>query len=228
MKKIENRLIRILYRISVAILIIAVLGSGSVFGINAYVKHSASKHFITVETSEGIKVDCIMVLGAFVSNGKPTPMLRDRLLRGIELYNAGVSDKLLMSGDHGQESYDEVRVMKEFAIERGVPSEDIFMDHAGFSTYESVYRARDVFDVNSIVIVTQEYHLYRAVFVAKKLGLDVYGVTSDFYEYGGQGPRDQREVLARVKDFIYTIIKPKPTYLGEVIPISGDGNLTND
>lgn len=154
-------------------------------------------------------------------------MLEDRLLQGIELYKDGVSDKLLMSGDHGRKNYDEVNVMKNFAIDRGIASENVFMDHAGFSTYESMYRARDIFNAEKILIVTQDYHLYRAIYDARRLGLDAYGVASNPRIYSGQIFRDIREILARNKDFVYTIFKPEPTYLGEVIPVWGNGNDTN-
>lgn len=118
--------------------------------------------------------------------------------------------------------------MKQFAIDRGVPSENIFMDHAGFSTYESMYRARDIFQVKKIVIVTQRYHMYRALYVAQAMGMEAYGVASDPRTYGGQKMRDLRELLARPKDMLYTVVMPKPTYLGDAIPVSGDGNVTND
>ena len=118
--------------------------------------------------------------------------------------------------------------MKLEAMEAGIPSEDIFMDHAGFSTYESIFRARDVFGADKIIIVTQEYHLYRALYVANALGVEAYGVASDYHAYVGQAYRELREILARNKDFATGILKPDPTYLGEVIPVSGDGNLTND
>ena len=155
-------------------------------------------------------------------------MLKDRLIRALELYNAGAAPKLLMSGDHGQNEYNEVGAMKNYAIENGVPSEDVFMDHAGFSTYETIYRAKEVFEAKKVIIVTQEYHLYRALYIAKKLGVDAYGVSCDLNVYAGQSARDIREVLARNKDFFKCIFKPEPKYLGDVIPISGDGNLTND
>ena len=118
--------------------------------------------------------------------------------------------------------------MKQQAMDAGIPSSDIFMDHAGFSTYESLYRARDVFDADRIIIVTQEYHLYRALYVAEALGLDAYGVASDYHTYRGQMFREFREMIARCKDFCLAIFQPKPTFLGEVIPISGSGDLTND
>lgn len=118
--------------------------------------------------------------------------------------------------------------MKQFAIDRGVPSEDVFMDHAGFSTYETMYRAKEVFAAKRVIIVTQKYHLYRAVYIAEQLGLEAYGVDSDLQRYIKQPYYNAREILARDKDFVKVIFKPKPTYLGEVIPISGSGDLTND
>jgi vancomycin permeability regulator SanA len=155
-------------------------------------------------------------------------MLEDRLLVGIDLCKMGASEKMLVSGDHGREEYDEVNVMKKFVTDRGIAPENVFMDHAGFSTYESMYRARDIFRAKKVLIVTQGYHLYRSIYVAQKLGLEAYGVASDIRDYGGQSFRDIREILARNKDFFFTMFKPEPTYLGEEIPISGNGNLTND
>ena len=133
-----------------------------------------------------------------------------------------------MSGDHGREEYDEVNIMKKFAIEKGVPSNDIFMDHAGFATYDSIYRAKEIFKSKKILIVTQEYHLHRALYIANSLGLEAYGVPSNPRKYGGQFFREIREILARNKDFVKCIFKPEPTYLGESIPVSGNGDITND
>ncbi len=207
----------------------AVLSTGSVFGVNAYVKASSDEHILTVQEAAEIQnADCIIVLGCYVNNTTPSPMLSDRLTVGVELYEAGAAPKLLMSGDHGQADYDEVNAMKQFAIDRGVPSEDIFMDHAGFSTYESMYRAAEVFEAEKVIIVTQEYHLYRAIYIAEQLGLEAYGVASDLQSYVKQDYYDFRELLARDKDFVQTIFKPEPTYLGEAIPISGNGDDTND
>ena len=118
--------------------------------------------------------------------------------------------------------------MKTFAVDAGIASEHVFMDHAGFSTYESMYRAKEIFQAKKIIIVTQEYHLYRAIYIAESLGLEAYGVAADYRAYTGQTKRDLREILARVKDFGTSLFQPEPTYLGEAIPIWGDGNLTND
>jgi vancomycin permeability regulator SanA len=133
-----------------------------------------------------------------------------------------------MSGDHGQADYDEVNIMKNYAISHGVPSEDIFMDHAGFSTYESIYRAREVFGVKKFIIVTQEYHLHRALYIAESLGVEAYGLSADLRDYSGQLKYSIREVLARNKDFFTSLIKPKPKYLGERIDLGGNGDVTND
>ena len=175
--------------------------------------------------------DAILVLGAFVfPNGTVSAMLNDRLTVGYELYEQGKAPKLLVSGDHGRKDYDEVNTMKSFLLNKGVPSQDIFMDHAGFSTYESVYRARDIFKVHKVIIVTQEYHLMRAVFDARAMGLEAYGVASDIQNYGQVMDMYKiREIAARDKDFLWAkIIKPKPTFLGDSIPVFGDGKATDD
>ena len=209
------------------IMIIMVVIGIIIFAINLYVKISTKKQIIK-DYSNLKDIDCIIILGAGIWGDKPSPMLEDRLLEGINLYQNGVSAKILMSGDHGRDEYDEVNIMKDYAIEKGIPSESIFMDHAGFSTYESIYRAKEIFQAKKVVIVTQRYHLYRALYIAKNLGLEAYGVGADPRQYRGAFYREVREIIARDKDFIKCILKPKPTYLGEVIPISGNGDITND
>lgn len=217
-----------LRKLLIALLAAAVLCAAFILIPNLLVVNTAKNSVILPEKAAELKdADCIVVLGAGVRNGKPTAMLRDRLLTGISLYENGAAPKIIMSGDHGREEYDEVNVMKSFAVERGVPDEDIFMDHAGFSTYDTVYRAKAVFEADSIIIVSQKYHLYRAIYTAEKLGIKAVGVSSDLETYRGQTKRDFREILARDKDFFKCIIKPEPTYLGEKIPVSGNGNQTD-
>lgn len=204
------------------------LGSTTILCIDSHVTHMATPQILTPEeAAELTDVDCILVLGCGAPNGVPGPMLTDRLNQSISLYQLGVSDRLLMSGDHGREGYDEVNAMKSFAMAANVPSEIIFMDHAGFSTYESMYRAREVFEAKRIVIVTQEYHIYRAVYIAQSLGLEAYGVPVE-KSYPGQIYYNTREVLARNKDAILCLFAPPPSILGEAIPVSGNGNITND
>lgn len=211
-------------------LCLCILGISTLFIINAIVKGTTRDQIIQPEDAAVLEdVDCILVLGCWVNEqGQPSNMLYDRLTQGVELYDLGASPKLLMSGDHGRVGYDEVASMKQFAVDRGIPPQDVFMDHAGFSTYESLYRARDIFQADKILIVTQEYHLYRALYIAEQLGIEAYGVSSDYHTYYGQFTRDCREILARVKDCIYCLFKPEPTFLGDAIPIFGDGNATND
>lgn len=200
----------------------------SVAGINLYMIQFSNQYSLTSqEAGQLTDVDCIMVLGCGVRGDSPSPLLADRLRRGVEVFLLGAAPKLLMSGDHGQVNYDEVNVMKQYALNEGVSEKDIFMDHAGFSTYESMYRAKEIFGVKKMIIVTQKYHLSRAVYIANQLGIEAYGVASDYQTFSGQFGRDCREVLARVKDLFTTIFQPKPTYLGESIPISGDGTATN-
>ena len=146
------------------ILVLLTAAVASPFAVNAYVTGSSEKRIITAEeAAEGEPADCVLVLGALVyPDGRLCAMLEDRVKTGIALYQSGAAKKLLFSGDHGREDYDEVNAMKQYALDAGVPEEDIFLDHAGFSTYESVYRAKAIFQVESVLIVTQKYHLYRA------------------------------------------------------------------
>ena len=209
---------------------LAVLGAAAVFGVNAWVVGSTEASVLTSEQAAQLEaVDCIIVLGCQVKDdGRLSHMLEDRVKRGVALYHAGAAPKLLMSGDHGRENYDEVDAMKRYAVENGVPVADVFMDHAGFSTYETMYRAKAIFGAKKVLVVTQQYHLYRALYIARQLGLEAYGVNADYRTYSGQTMRDIREVLARCKDLAMCIFKPEPTYLGETIPISGNGELTHD
>ena len=221
-KKVFGKVIVTLFFLGLAMIAV-------VFGINAYVVKSVEDRIITEQAAaEILDVDCILVLGAGVRNGAPSAMLRDRIDAGVSLYMAGASPKIIMSGDHGRKDYDEVNVMKTEALNAGVPSTDVFMDHAGFSTYESMYRAKEIFGAKKIIIVTQQYHLYRSLYIAEQLGLEAYGVAANPRRYAGAAYREAREVLARNKDLVKCIFKPEPTYLGEAIPVSGDGNLTND
>ena len=172
--------------------------------------------------------DCILVLGAGVySDGTPTPMLNDRLVVACEAYESGRSDRLIMSGDHLFSDYDEPGAMKRFAIEQGIDSKVIFLDHAGISTYDSVYRAIKIYGAEKILIVTQKYHLYRAIYLAQSLGVEAYGVSANLRGYMGQPKYTVREWVARVKDFAMAIAKPEATYMGDKIDLLGDGDTTN-
>ena len=209
--------------VAVALAIVAV------FAVMNVVTIVGSKGSIVSADEASISsADAIVVLGASVfADGTPSGILQDRLDDGIALYFAGVAPKLIMSGDNGTESYNEVRVMKQYAIAQGVPSEDIFCDHAGFSTYESMYRAKYVFGCQRIVVATQTYHLYRALWSAKSLGMQATGVPSDYHEYQKQLQYDIREVPARTKDFFKALFRMPSTYVGDAISLDQDGDVTN-
>lgn len=210
-----------------------------VFGISAYVTAAAGKDIVlthdgseidadTLESLKSMDPQCILVLGCSVwADDQPSPMLQDRLDTAIDLYKKGAAPKLLLSGDNSVPEYSEPDSMYQYALSRGVPDEDIFLDFAGFSTYDSVYRARDVFCADRMIIVTQKYHLYRALKIADALGVEAKGVSSDQRQYTGRYYREFREVLARDKDFVKCIFKPEPVFLGEKIPVDGDGRVTH-
>lgn len=209
------------------VVILTLLGT-SFFAVNYYVERVGEKYIYPKDQVP--KADAVLVLGAYVlPDGKLSDMLRDRVTVGYELYDQGTVPKILVSGDHGRKDYDEVNSMKSFLKSKGVTGQDVFMDHAGFSTYESMYRARDIFQVKKVIIVTQHYHLLRAIFVARALGMEAYGVSSDLHDYGpAMDMYEIREMIARNKDFWMTIFKPQPTFLGEAIPVFGDGRETDD
>lgn len=170
-----------------------------------------------------------LVLGARVwNNGELSDIFKDRVKTAIELYKNKKVGKILVSGDHGQTDYDEVNAAKEFLLVNGVKDEDIFLDHAGFDTYDSLYRARDVFKAGSLIVVTQDFHLPRALYLADKLGLDACGVSADLQKYLGESARNRREKLANIKAWLNIVFNSKPKYLGDIIPLSGSGLETWD
>lgn len=206
--------------------IVLLIGIAAV-SLSVYMVKATEKNIFTADTFKNDeKADCILILGAGVRDDKPKPMLRDRLLTGIELYKSGAAEKIIMSGDHGRADYDEVNVMRAFALEQGVRAEDIFLDHAGFSTYDSVYRAKNIFGAENIIIVSQKYHLYRALYISEKLDVKAAGVSANLNTYGGQLKRDIREIIARDKDFFKCIVKPEAEIMGDKIPLDGDGSIT--
>ena len=177
-------------------------------GINVWVVKGTQKDIVASIQGEKIrfiahkkdveqfKADCLIVPGAGVKpDGKPSKMLADRLDLAIRLYQMGIAPKILLSGDNGQMEYNELAAMQKYVLDRGVPKEDIFLDHAGFSTYETMYRAKEVFLVKRGIVVTQSYHLHRALHVGKMLDMEVRGAASDQKRYTGQGMRDAREIL---------------------------------
>ncbi len=218
------------YKKAAGIVIVLLIAAGAgLLVINHYVEKIGEKYIYSAQDVPD--ADTVLVLGAYVfPDGTLSAMLEDRVTVGYELYANGKAPKIIVSGDHGRKDYDEVNTMKEFLKSKGVNGQDVFMDHAGFSTYESLYRARDIFQARKVIIVTQRYHLLRAVFIARELGLEAYGVASDNHDYGQvMAAYGVREMAARNKDFwLAKVIKPRPTFLGEPIPVFGDGAATDD
>lgn len=190
-------------------------------GLSGYVVLSTRDRVLTTGDAPPEGVDCILVLGCGVyADGSPTPMLYDRLARGVELYGAGWADVLLLSGDNRSADYNELATMDRVAQDLGAPAEAITLDYAGLSTYDSLYRAREIFGVASLVIVTQDYHLSRALYLAEALGLEAWGVAAEGEDRPGQLYRELREILARDKDFFWAIFQPEATILGEPEPLT--------
>ncbi len=221
MLKVVGRLLAAVLAIAFAVVLVFA-------GTNAAAILTTQDDIVDQQAAASFDADAIIVLGASVyPDGTPSGILQDRLDDGIALYFAGAAPKIIMSGDNGTESYNECWAMKQYAISQGVPSEDVFCDHAGFSTYETMYRARHVFGADRVVIATQTYHLYRAVYDAQGVGMEAIGVPSDYGEYVNQSWYDFREIFARTKDFFQVLMKTPSTYVGDSISLDQSGDVTN-
>jgi len=196
--------------------------------INVYMTAYSKRHIEERGSYSGEPVDCVIVLGASAKTGKPSLILKDRLDLAYELYSQGHAKKILVSGDHMYEGYDEANAMKDYLMDLGVPEQDIFMDHAGIDTYTTMRRAKEVFLVDSCIISTQQYHLYRAVYLARQLGMDATGIPCDVFISSRLPYFKAREYAARFKDFFYVNIFKPDVILGEELPIWEDGRITED
>ncbi len=206
--------------------LLLLVGSSCLVSYRVQSKYSDLTSF---EIGDVPNAEAAIVLGARVyGDERLSDVYRDRVQTALELYLSGKVRKILVSGDHGRKDYDEVNAAKSYLLEQGVPGEDIFLDHAGFDTYDSMYRARDVFLADELIVVTQSFHLPRAVYVARELGLEAHGVSADRHEYLNAGRNEAREALARIKAWLDVAFKSKPKFLGESVPISGDGRLSWD
>ena len=210
--------------------ILIVILCGALF-LMEIVQLKGEKRIVTKENLPK-NVDAIIVLGAGVNeNGVPSCILADRLSSALDVLSFGVDGKLILSGDHGRLYYNEVGAMKKYILNNSnIDERNIFLDHGGFSTYETMYRAKAIFKVNTAIVVTNKYHLPRALYLANRLGINSYGYASDKRKYNNMKSYKIRERLAQIKDFIYVnILKIKPSFLGEEIPINySDGRITDD
>lgn len=183
-----------------------------VMGINYYVKYTVMDKIKNIDEVKDI--DTIIVLGAKVyDDGRLSLMLKDRLDKTIEVYNELDIKTVVVSGDSEHKDYDETTKMKEYLINNGIPEEDILVDIYGLSTYDSIYRLKNVYDINKSIIITQKYHLYRSLYIANSLGIDAYGIPSSGENYFGQTAREIREIIARNKDFLLTLSNKKSQYI---------------
>lgn len=204
-----------------------IIRSGSIFlvlivAIIFLIIRAKSNRYISTNEKALPNTQTALVLGAgLLTNGKLSPIFKDRIDTALFLYQEKKVKKILISGDDGTTIHNEVNPAREYLLTRGVSDKDIFLDHAGFDTYSSMYRARVVFNVESAIIVTQSFHLPRSVFIARKLGIDAYGLPADQHPYSFKN--NIRESLANVKAFLNILINRIPKYLGEEIPITGTG-----
>ncbi len=196
--------------------------------VNFYIPKTSTP-YIFDDIEDVPSTQAALILGSKVySDGSMSDILADRIIKALELYDNGQVSKILISGDHGTTEYDEVNTVKDYLLENDFEDEDVFLDHAGFDTYDSLYRAKHIFEVESVVIVTQEFHLPRAVYIGNSLGIETYGYIADRQPYIAARWNSIRESLARLKAFLNVVFHSKSKYLGEQIPITGDGRLSWD
>jgi SanA protein len=199
-----------------------------IVSINLFIV-TKSKQFIYKKESDLPKCYTAIVLGALVSkSGYLSDFLQDRLDVAIQLYKNRKISRFLLSGDHGHANYDEVNSMKAYLIKNGINTNDIFLDHAGFDTYNTMVRANEIFQVNDAIIVTQEFHLSRAIYIARQKGLIAYGICADKREYSSINRLRIRELIANLKALYEIAINKKPKFMGSSIPITGDSRLSYD
>lgn len=197
------------------LLLIFILATNIVF-------YTATKAHIYVDVVEAPNAEVVLIPGASVSSdGVLSSIFLDRVNKAIAVYEAGKVSKILVSGDNSTVSHNEVNPVRLYLISKGIPDEDIFLDHAGFDTYSTMYRARDIFGVRSLLVTTQSFHLPRSVFIARRLGMEAYGMNADIGQILLRN--NIREVFANEKAVLDLLFNRKPKFLGEKIPITGDG-----
>ena len=192
-----------------------------IWGLHAYILNASSTRiFNSIETVPASHT--VIILGASVhSDGKLSPILQDRVDTGLRLYNNGKAKRFLLSGDNRRSDYDEVSSMKNYLMERNVPEAHIFTDPAGIDTYDSMYRSHAIFEVPSAIVVTQQFHLPRTIFIAKNLGLSYSGFPADSRQYKTEASLIRREKLANFKAVYELIFHQKPANMGKKMPVRG-------
>jgi SanA protein len=197
--------------------------AGVVVTIPPYIDYATSNYILS-SIDEAPSSTVAVVLGASVIKGEPSPILQERAEAALDLYVTGKVQKVLVSGDDSVPGFDEVTPVRKYLVEAGVAPEDIFLDHAGFDTYSSMYRAKTVFGVTDAIIVTQSFHMPRSVFIARTLGIQAYGIVAE--ERGDPIYNYSREWLASVKAAGDLLFKRVPKEMGESHPLTGNGQDT--
>lgn len=187
--------------------------------INIHMINSTKNSIIDINKIEAENIDAIIILGCKIENNEPSLMLSKRLNAGIDVYKR-LHSKIIITGN-GSKEEDEVSVMRDYLLKNNIDSTDIYLDYEGFTTYDSIYRAKNFFNAKRVIIVTQKYHLYRALYLANALDLEAYGVVADDIPQKGIMLKNQiREIFSRDKNFFKAIIKPRSDYNNEIIPIN--------
>ncbi len=218
------RCLRALALAALALAVIVVAANAITVGTTRGNVHTVAQ---TAELLEGQPADAVVVLGASVhADGTPSDILADRLEVAVDLYRSGAARAIIVSGDNRSSHYNESDAMKAFCVDLGVPSADVYVDHGGVGTYESMYRARHVFGAERIIVATQAYHLYRAMFAADCLGMEAWGVACDKGAYNDQARYSMREALARTKDFLAALLRLPVDTGGETVSLDAPGDLT--
>jgi len=209
------------------VLYLAIIGLVAIVSVNYYVKSSTKKH-IYYSLKKFPKNDVGIIFGAGINGDQPGKYLKDRLDAGILLYKSNRINKILLSGDNGREEYDELTVMKNYCFNHGVDTTKIFIDYAGFDTYSTLYRAKHIFNIKKATLISQEYHLNRAIYIGQKLGIKSVGYSANSGEYLGYKYVTFREYGSVFKSFFDVLRNRKPHFLGHPIDINGPSNYSKD
>ncbi|TDO77343.1 SanA protein [Flavobacterium chryseum] len=208
-------------------LYLAIIGLAAIIAVNYYVKSSTKKN-IYYSLKKFPKNDVGIIFGAGINGDQPSKYLKDRLDAGILLYNSKRINKILLSGDNGSNEYDELTVMKNYCFSHGVDTTKIFIDYAGFDTYSTMYRAKHIFNIKKATLISQKYHLNRAIYIGQKLGIKSVGFPANSGEYRGYQYVTFREYLSIFKSFFDVLRNREPHFLGHQIDINGVSNYSKD
>jgi len=212
-----------LFRSRFLVLLLILIFVSGILGANFWVGHiAAGKIFQKVDAIEDHQI--ILVLGAGVEqDDKISDVLRDRLDTAVELFTNRKVLRIIISGDNSRENYNETDSMRNYLLEAGIPPRIIFTDYAGFDTFDSIFRAREIFGAEKLILISQEFHLPRAIFLAEKLGIEALGFSANLRKYRNQPQMNLREVLANTKAVGNILFNSKPHFLGEKFDLAGDG-----